>query len=117
MSNASENKLQKMESFKRLINLALMAGCIGLEIGIFTYNWLNHFQYSLVEDLADRFWFKGHLLEVAIYGVILFFFLNSLKKLASEEKPHSKQISVTGKVVDASKFFAWLIFSSLKYCE
>ncbi len=76
MSNASENKLQKMESFKRLINLALMAGCIGLEIGIFTYNWLNHFQYSLVEDLADRFWFKGHLLEVAIYGVILFFFSN-----------------------------------------
>ncbi len=75
-SNTSENKLQRMESFKRLINLALTAGCIGLEIGLFAYHWLYHFQFSLVEDLRNVFWFKGHVLEVAIYGVILFFFSN-----------------------------------------
>ncbi|MCH5342411.1 MAG: exopolysaccharide biosynthesis polyprenyl glycosylphosphotransferase [Acetatifactor sp.] len=62
-----------MESFKRLINLGLTAGCLALEIAVFAYNWLEHFQYSVVEPLRD-FWFKGHLLEIAIYGVILFFF-------------------------------------------
>ena len=74
MNNASENKLQRMESFKRLINLAMIAGCIALEIAIFAYNWLNHFQFSVVEDLRNAFWFKGHVLEISIYGVILFFF-------------------------------------------
>lgn len=73
-NSTNRNKLQKMESFKRLINLALVAGCIGLEIAIFAYHWLYHFQYSLVDDLANVFWFKGHVLEIAIYGVILFFF-------------------------------------------
>lgn len=76
MNDTSENKLQRMESFKRLINLALTAGCLGLEIAIFAYNWLHHFQFSLVEDLRNVFWFKGHVLEIAIYGVILFSFSN-----------------------------------------
>ncbi len=70
--NANEIKLRKMESFKRLINLVFSAGCIGLEIGIFAYNWLVHFQNSVVPALRD-FWFKGHLLEISIYGVILLF--------------------------------------------
>ena len=70
-TNTSEEKLRTMESFKRLINLGLSAICLALEIGIFAYNWLHHFQYSVVEPLRD-FWFKGHLLEIAIYGVILF---------------------------------------------
>jgi exopolysaccharide biosynthesis polyprenyl glycosylphosphotransferase len=60
-----------MESFKRLINLALVAGCLALEIGIFAYHWIYHFQYSIVEDLRG-FWFKGHVLEISIYGVLLF---------------------------------------------
>lgn len=71
----SESKVQTMESFKRLINLTLTAGCLGLEIGVFAYNWLTHFQHSVVEQLRD-FWFRGHLLEIAIYGVILFCFSN-----------------------------------------
>lgn len=72
-TNTNQIKLQRMESFKRLINLGLTAGCLALEIAVFAYNWLEHFQYSVVEPLRD-FWFKGHLLEIAIYGVILFFF-------------------------------------------
>lgn len=71
----SSIRLQRMESLKRLINLGLSAGCLALEIGIFAYNWLNHFQYSLVEALRN-FYFNGHLLECAIYGVILLFLSN-----------------------------------------
>lgn len=70
--NNSIKKLQRMESFKRLINLGLSAGCIGLEIAIFAYNWLFHFRYSLVEGL-QHFYFYGHVLEFTIYGVILIF--------------------------------------------
>ncbi len=73
MTNTCQSKLQRMESFKRLINLAFTAGCLALEVGIFAYNWLYHFQYSVVEQLRN-FWFRGHMLEISIYGVILFFF-------------------------------------------
>lgn len=73
ITNTNENKLQRLESFKRLINLALSAVGLVLEIAIFGYNWIHHFQYSVVEPLRG-FWFKGHALEIAIYGVILFSF-------------------------------------------
>ena len=43
-----------------------------METGLFAYNWLRHFQHSVVPALRD-FWFKGHLLEISIYGVILLF--------------------------------------------
>lgn len=71
--SANERKLRQLETFKRLINLGLTFICIALEIGIFAYFWLFHFQYSVVEALRN-FWFKGHLLEIAIYGVILLMF-------------------------------------------
>ena len=71
----NEEKLRTMESFKRLINLSLSAICLALEIGIFAYNWLFHFQYSVVEPLR-YFYFKGHVMEVAIYGVILWMLSN-----------------------------------------
>ena len=66
-------KAQFRESTKRLINLLFVLVCIGLEIGIFAYHWIFHFQYSVVEPLR-HFWFKGHLLEISIYGVILLMF-------------------------------------------
>ncbi len=62
-----------MESTKRLINLMLVLGCIGLEIAIFGFHWYFHFQHSVVEPLRN-FWFKGHVLEISIYGVILLMF-------------------------------------------
>lgn len=73
--NINEEKLRTMESFKRLINLGLSAICLAMEIGIFAYNWLFHFQFSVVEPLRE-FWFKGHVLEITIYGIILFFLSN-----------------------------------------
>lgn len=73
MNDVNRLKLDKMESFKRLINLALVAICIALEVGIFAYHWYFHFQYSVVEDLRN-FWFKGHILEISVYGMVLIAF-------------------------------------------
>jgi exopolysaccharide biosynthesis polyprenyl glycosylphosphotransferase len=75
MKNMNQEKLQKMESFKRLINLSLVMGCLLLEVAVFGYHWYFHFQYSVVEDLRN-FYFRGHVLEIAIYGVVLFAFSN-----------------------------------------
>lgn len=68
----SGEKMRRLESFKRLINLSLVAVCLILEILVFTYFWFYHFSGSLVEDLV--FWRRGYLLQVAIYSVLLFFF-------------------------------------------
>lgn len=64
-------KVKKMESFKRLINLGLVAVCMALEIAVFAFHWLYQFRFSVVEEL-QYFRVKGHLLEIAIYAVILF---------------------------------------------
>ena len=64
--NENERITSNIDSFKRLINLIFSAGCIALETAIFGYNWLKHFQHSVVPALRD-FWFKGHLLEISIY--------------------------------------------------
>jgi len=69
--HTNEEKLRKLETFKRLINLSLTVICLGLEVGVFAYHWLFHFQYSVVEELRN-FWFKGHALEIAIYAFVLF---------------------------------------------
>lgn len=71
--NTSEEKLRTMESYKRLINLGLSAICLALEIGIFAYHWVNQFKFSVM--ISDKmFYFKGDLLEITIYGVVLFLF-------------------------------------------
>lgn len=71
-TNTNAQKLHKMEASKRLINIGLSAICLALEISIFAYNWLHHFQYSLVWDLRN-FGYKGHLVEIGFYGALLMF--------------------------------------------
>lgn len=56
-----------------MINLGLSAICLALEILIFFYNFRTHLQWSLVEGLRDAY-YRYTLLEVAFYGVLLFFF-------------------------------------------
>ena len=68
--NTNERKLRQLEACKRLINLGLTTVCLGVEIGLFAYHWLVDFQFSVVEELR-KFWFRGHVLEVGIYAVIL----------------------------------------------
>ena len=70
--NVHEDRLRKMESFKRLINLGLSTLSLGIVIGIFAWFWLTNFQYSLVDAL--HFYKNGHILEVTIYGVVLYMF-------------------------------------------
>lgn len=70
--NTNEYKLRRMESFKRLINLAMSFVCVALEVGVFAYHWLVHFQYSVVESLRN-FGYKGHIVEIAFYGLLLLF--------------------------------------------
>lgn len=72
-TNTNDYNLKRLEAFKRLINLAMAAVCLGLETGIFAYHWLRNFQYSVVEALRN-FGYKGHLVEIAFYGLILLFF-------------------------------------------
>lgn len=72
-SNTNEENLRKLETFKRLINLGLIAVCLALEVAVFAYHWAAHFQYSVVPDLQD-FWYWGHRAEVAFYALVLLFF-------------------------------------------
>lgn len=68
----NEEKLRKLETFKRMINLGLVMTCLALEVGDFAYHWLVHFQYSVVEQLRD-FWRMGHIAEIGFYAIVLLF--------------------------------------------
>lgn len=71
----NEEKLKKLETYKRLINLTLVMICLALEVGDFAYHWLAHFQYSVVEQLQD-FWRRGHQAEIGFYAIVLLFLSN-----------------------------------------
>lgn len=71
-TSTNEKKISTLETFKRLINLGFIAVCLTLEILDFAYHWLTHFQYSVVEDLQN-FWYWGHWAEVAFYAIVLIF--------------------------------------------
>ena len=71
-SSANEEKLRKLETYKRLINLGLIGICIVLETIVFYFHWRADFQYSVVEDLQGL-WGKGTFAELAFYTVVLLF--------------------------------------------
>ena len=71
---STQDRLLKMESFKRLINLSLVFVCLLLETAVFTYQWYFNFRVDIIEGRNQPFWIKGHMLEVAVYFVILFLF-------------------------------------------
>ena len=68
----NEKNLRKYETFKRLINLGLIAVCLALEVADFGYHWFVDFQYRVVEDLQN-FWYWGHRAEIAFYAIVLIF--------------------------------------------
>ena len=76
MNTSEKRKLQKRESFKRLINLGLTTVCIVLEVCVFAYCWMYHFRLSVIEELRLNLWFKGNMMEISLYGVILFLLSN-----------------------------------------
>lgn len=70
--SANEEKLKKLETFKRLINLGLIAICIALEAADFYCHWRFDFQYNVVEDLQGL-WGRGTFAELAFYTIVLVF--------------------------------------------
>lgn len=70
--SANEKKLKKLETFKRLINLALIAICLMLEIANFFFHWNADFQYSVVEDLQGL-WGRGTFAQLTFYTIVLLF--------------------------------------------
>ena len=71
MTTSSEKmrqKTQMLESTKRLINLALILGCVGLEIAIFSYHWYYHFRPSVVYPL-NKAYFWGNVLPPDLQNV------------------------------------------------
>lgn len=70
------NELKIREAFKRLINLSLAGVCLALEILLFTYFYLEHIYPSLQKVIELKYWFNGYLLQVVVYGGLLFFFSN-----------------------------------------
>ncbi len=107
-TSTNETKLRRLESFKRLINLGLIMICLLIEVGIFAYNWIFHFSQSVVEPLRE-FWFKGHLLEITIYAVILFFFSMTY---GATRLGYMKNVELI-----FTQFFATLMANLLIYAE
>ena len=69
-----EESLKKLESFKRLIVLCMSGIYLAGQVGIYAYYWF--FAYYESVKLYLEYWKNGHLLILAIYGVLLFFFSN-----------------------------------------
>ena len=70
--NIHEKRLRRMEACKRMINLGLSFLSLGLVVAIFAYFWMTNFRFSIVEQL--NFYKNGHILEIAIYAVVLYAF-------------------------------------------
>lgn len=64
--------MKKLESFKRLIVLCMSGIYLAGQVGIYAYYWFNVYYESV--KLYLKYWINGHLLILAIYGVLLFFF-------------------------------------------
>lgn len=68
------NELKKREAFKRLINLILSGVSLVLEVLLFTYFYLEHFYPSMQVVIELNYWFNGYLLQIGVYGTLLYFF-------------------------------------------
>lgn len=73
-TNPKINEMKKKEAFKRLINLSLAGICLLAETLIFTYVYLEYL-YPSMDSLKNlNYWFKGYVLQIGLYGVMLLFF-------------------------------------------
>ena len=62
--------MRKLETYKRLILIAMSSICIALQLGIYALFWYGYYS----ERMYLKFYFKGHLLMLFVYVVLLFFF-------------------------------------------
>ena len=69
--------MKKMETLKRLIILQLSFIGLIFQTAIYAYFWMNAYYPFLMIYRNFRFYFKGHVLILLIYFVLLFFFANT----------------------------------------
>ncbi len=62
--------MRKLETYKRLIQIALSSFCIALQMVIYALFWYGYYS----ERMYLKFYFKGHILMLFVYVVLLFFF-------------------------------------------
>ena len=70
--------MRRLESLKRVCVLWLSLAGLLLETAVYAYIWFRNY-YPIVNrfNLGLKFFFKGHLLIIAIYFVLLFFFTST----------------------------------------
>lgn len=66
--------MRKLETFKRLIQLALSIVNIGVQVAIFSYFYLKFYSTWFRLAVYNGFFIKGHILLIAIYAVLLLSF-------------------------------------------
>ena len=71
-TSTNEKRIRKLDTFKRLINLGLIAVCLLLEIAVFGYHWIENFNERVVENL-QQFWYRGNWVEISFYSIVLLF--------------------------------------------
>ena len=69
--------MRKVETFKRLIILQLSFIGLIFQMAVYAYSWLTAYYPFLKVYRNFRFYFKGHVLILLIYFVLLFFFANT----------------------------------------
>lgn len=69
--------MKKMETLKRLIILQLSFIGLIFQTAIYAYFWMESYYPFLRTHRNFRFYFKGHVLILLIYFVLLFFFANT----------------------------------------
>ena len=69
--------MKKMETLKRLIILQLSFIGLIFQTAIYAYFWMGAYYPFLRTHRNFRFYFKGHVLILLIYFVLLFFFANT----------------------------------------
>lgn len=62
--------MKKLETYKRLILLAMSSICIALQLGVYALFWYGYYSHRMYL----KFYFKGHLLMLFVYAVLLLFF-------------------------------------------
>lgn len=62
--------MKKLESYKRLILIAMSSICLAVQLGVYALFWYGYYS----QRMYLKFYFKGHILMLFVYVVLLFFF-------------------------------------------
>lgn len=62
--------MKNLESFKRIIVIAMSFICILFQVGIYALFWFGYYH----GEMYLKFYFYGHVLMLFVYGVLLLFF-------------------------------------------